>query len=245
MNRVLAVVTPRQTGPVDFIDTVRRRHMVRRFDAGRPLDPAVIDGLLDLGLRAPSAGHAQGRHFLVLADADARDRFWSATTAPDTEADTAADTAPDAWLTGLRTAPALVVCWSDRQAYEDRYAEPDKRGTRDQLADGVAATPQPDTLEQRWPVPYWDVDGGMAAMTILLGAVDLGLGACWFGVPTGRVAAVRSTFDVPSRLTPVGVLALGHPAPRASTAASPSLRRGRRPREQTVSYGRYGAPDPS
>ena len=33
-----------------------------------------------------------------------------------------ADTEPDAWLRGLRTAPLLILCLSDKEAYLDRYA---------------------------------------------------------------------------------------------------------------------------
>src|ERR671932_186860 len=77
--------------------------------------------------------------------------------------------APGAWLEGMRTAPALVVCLSDPERYLTRYAEPDKGWT--------------DRDERRWPVPYWDVDTGMAALLMLLTAVDEGLGACFFGVP--------------------------------------------------------------
>jgi hypothetical protein len=63
----------------------------------------------------------------------------------------------------MRTAPALVLCLSDPERYLDRYAEPDKGWT--------------DRDPGRWPVPYWDVDTGMAALLMLLGAVDAGLAA--------------------------------------------------------------------
>ena len=66
---------------------------------------------------------------------------------------------------------------SNKSAYLDRYAEPDKGWT--------------DRDECRWPVPYWDVDAGMAALLMLLTAVDEGLGACFFGIPPERIAAFR------------------------------------------------------
>ena len=98
----------------------------------------------------------------------------------------------------MQTAPVLVVCFSDRAAYLDRYAEPDKGWT--------------DRDEARWPVPYWHVDTGMAAMILLLGAVEAGLGACFFGVPPTRLPAFADAFAVPAGLTPVGVVSLGYPA---------------------------------
>jgi nitroreductase len=124
----------------------------------------------------------------------------------------------------MSTAPVLVLCLSDKEAYLDRYAEPDKGWT--------------DRDEARWPVPYWDVDTGMAALLILLAAQDLGLGACFFGVPGERWDALRAAFGVPARLRPIGVVSLGYPAP---DRRSPSLRRGRRPLSEVVHAGRYGS----
>lgn len=207
-----------QNAGVEFTDVVRRRRMVRRYDPDRPIEPGVVDELLRLAVRAPSAGFSQGWRFLVLTDAADRDRFW-ATTTP-------ADQPSDPWLADMRTAPVLVIALSDKDAYLDRYAEPDKGWT--------------DRDEARWPVPYWDVDTGMAALLVLLGAVDLGLAACFFGVPPEFTEATRVAFAIPSRLRLVGVISLGHPAP---DRRSPSLRRGWRDIADVVSHGRFGRPD--
>ena len=75
-------------------DAIRRRRMVRAYDSDRPVPRDEVNGLLDLAVRAPSAGFTQGWRFLVLDTAVARDAFWSATTVP--------GDAPDAWLAGLR-----------------------------------------------------------------------------------------------------------------------------------------------
>jgi nitroreductase len=199
---------------MELTDAVRKRRMRRTYDPDRPISRTSVSELLELAARAPSAGHTQGWHFLVLDDITSRERFWSATT------DGGED---DGWLRRLRTAPVLIVCWSDKSAYLDRYAEPDKGWS--------------DRAEDRWPVPYWDVDTGMAALLVLLGATDRGLGSCLFGVPGERWAALRAAFGVPDRLRPVGVVSLGHPAP---DRRSPSLKRGRRPVSDVVSYGSYG-----
>jgi nitroreductase len=94
----------------------------------------------------------------------------------------------------------------------------------------------------RWPVPYWDVDTGMAAMAMLLTAVDEGLGACFFGVPPDRHAAVREAFGIPADRRIVGVVSTGQAAP---DRRSPSLRRGRRPFGEVVHLGRFGVPYPA
>lgn len=197
---------------MELTAAVRTRRMVRSYDPGRPIPRESLDGMLSLAARAPSAGHTQGTQFLVLDDITSRSAFWNATS----------DDEPDAWLSRMQSAPVLIVVFSDKDAYLDRYAESDKGWT--------------DRDESRWPVPYWDIDAGMAAMILLLAAVDAGLGACFFGVPPERWAALREAFAVPTRLRPVGVIGLGHPAP---DLRSPSLRRGRRPQTDVVRYGTF------
>jgi nitroreductase len=199
---------------MEFAEVVRSRRMVRDYDPGRPVPADVVDRLLDHAVRAPSAGFTQGWAFLVLESPADRDLFWTATSpAPD---------ADSAWLTGMRRAPLIIVPMSNRSAYLDRYAEPDKGWT--------------DRDEARWPVPYWDVDTGFAALLMLLTAVDEGLGACFFGIPPQRIAPFRDAYGVPGRFTPIGALTVGY---RAPDRRSPSLRRGRRGVDQVVHRGRW------
>lgn len=198
---------------------VRRRRMVRSYDPDRPVPDEVVTRALEHATRAPSAGFSQGWDFVVLSTPEERDRFWAAATEP------AARARMDPWLRGVSSAPCLVVCLSDQQAYLDRYAEPDKGRT--------------DRDETRWPVPYWDVDTGMAALLMLLTAVDEGLGGLFFGVPAERVETALAALGAPPGRRVVGVVALGYPA---ADRRSPSLRRGRRPVSQVAHRGRFGTP---
>jgi nitroreductase len=199
---------------VEFADVVRRRHMVRDYDPDRPVPADVTDRLLEHAIRAPSAGFSQGWAFLVLESPGERERFWTATTS-------GAD--PDPWLTRMRRAPLLIVPMSHKAAYLDRYAEPDKGWT--------------DRDEARWPVPYWDIDTGMAALLMLLTAVDEGLGACFFGIPPEHLAAFRAAFGVPDPYTPIGCLTVGYPG--SDDRRSPSLKRGRRGVDAVVHRGHW------
>jgi nitroreductase len=199
---------------VEFAEVVRRRRMVRDYDPDRPVPPEVRERLLEHAIRAPSAGFSQGWAFLVLESPQERELFWSAT---------ARDGVPDRWLTRMRRAPLLVVPLSHKAAYLDRYAEPDKGWS--------------DRDESRWPVPYWDVDTGMAALLMLLTAVDEGLGACFFGIPPDRVGPFREAFGVPGEYRPVGCVSVGYPG--GADVRSPSLRRGRRGVEEVVHRGRW------
>jgi nitroreductase len=199
---------------MEFADVVRARRMVRTYQPDRPVPPAVLRRALEHALRAPSAGFSQGWDFLVLTGAADRELFWKLSTDPATP--------PDRWLAGMRTAPALVLCLADPDRYRRRYDEPDKR-----------------PAEQSWPVPYWDVDTGMAALLILLTAVDEGLGGCFFGLPARCWPAVLERFGVPPDRRVAGVVSLGYPAP---DRRSPSLRRGRRPLSEVVHAGRFSQP---
>ena len=201
---------------MELSEAIRRRRMVRNYDPSRPVDPALVDKLLGYAVHAPSAGFSQGWEFLVLSDPADRDRFWEATTPP--------GTGQTSWLEGMRRAPVIVVPHSHRDAYLDRYAEPDKGWT--------------DRDEARWPVPYWHIDTGMASLLVLLGAVDEGLGACFFGIPPAQDAAFRAAFGVPAAYTPIGAITIGY---RAADTRSPSLKRGRRPAETVTHRGRWGA----
>ncbi len=197
---------------MELREAILRRRMVRAFE-DRPVDPVVVDRMLEHALHAPSAGFSQGWAFLVLTEADDRARFWDAVF-PDRGASFA--------YGGLFNAGCLIVPLSHKQSYLDRYAEPDK---------GWA-----DRDEARWPVPYWHLDTAMASMLILLTAVDEGLGALFFGIFGEHVDAFRSTFGVPAAFSPIGAIAVGH---RAPDRPSPSLRRGRRSLDEVVHRGRW------
>src|SRR5438874_1806135 len=146
--------------------------MVRNYD-DRPLPAGALDRMLANALHAPSAGCSQGWAFLVLEGRSEAERFWAATF-PSAEARSSFA------YPGLFRAPAIVVALSHKQAYLDRYAEPDKGWT--------------DRDESRWPVPYWDVDTGFAALLVLLTAVDVVLGALFFGIFPDQLDAFRAAF---------------------------------------------------
>jgi nitroreductase len=203
--------------PMEFRDVVRRRRMIRRYSSA-PVDPAAVDRMLEHAQRAPNAGFSQGWAFLVLDTPTDVDLFWWATGARST----GAHARPNAWLEGMRTAPVVIVPLASKDAYLDRYAEPDKGWT--------------DRSEDRWPVPYWYVDAGMASLLILQTAVDEGLGACFFGVPGEYVDDLRSAFSIPADHTPVGAITVGH---RVEDTGSKGSAARRERRTNVVHRGRW------
>ncbi len=195
--------------------------MVRRFDPERGVPLEVVRDLVVLATRAPSAGFSQGWDFVALVADEARRTFWEA----------AADSQPGpgdtTWLRGVSAAPVLLVCLADPTAYVERYAAPDKGWT--------------DRSLDHWPVAYWDTDVAMAALLVLLGAVDIGLGALFFGVPAGCHDAVKDALGIPPDRRIVGVIALGHEAERVSGSAA--VRR-RRALDEVLHLDRFGVPAP-
>lgn len=201
---------------MELQEALRARRMTRDFRPD-PIEGGLIEELLDLARRAPSAGNTHAMSWLVLDDPAAVAAYWDTTLAPAKR-----DSFP--WP-GLLRAPVLVLPTVEAARYVDRYAEADKAATG--LGAGV----------DRWAVPYWYVDGGMAVMALLLAATDAGLGALFFGL-FEHEAAVRARFGIPEGAQPLGTVALGWPA--ASQRPSSSARRGRPPLADLVHRGRWG-----
>jgi nitroreductase len=200
---------------VEFQDVVRHRRMVRSYDADRPVPPDVIDRIARNALRAPSAGFSQGWGFLVLDNQADIARFRDAVRPKED---------PQGWFAANVKAPLLIVPHSNKDAYLDRYAKPDKGFT--------------DRSDAWWPAPYWDIDTGMASLLMLLTAVDAGLGACFFGIPVPRIPAYREAFGVPPEFSPIGAISIGY-----SSEPPRDLRARRKPLAETVHRGRWGAGD--
>lgn len=201
----------------EFAEVVRSRRMTRAFDT-RAVEPGVLEELVDLASRAPSAGKTQGWHLVVL-EGDDTARFWECTL-PAVKRDSFR------WQ-HLLTAPVIALPIADSKAYVDRYAEPDKARTG--LGAGASA----------WPVPYWTIDASMAVMTLLLAAEDAGLGALFFGVFRGE-RELRHELGIPNGLELLGAIALGHPLGESDDPASGpgrSAARSRRPARQIIHRG--------
>ncbi len=181
----------------EFAEVVRRRRMTRAFDA-RPVPRALLDELVDLGSRAPSAGKTQGWHLVVLEGAETS-RFWDITLPPMRRG-------AFRWKR-LLDAPVIALPLADPRAYVERYSEPDKR------ASGLGAG------TEAWPAPYWTVDTSMSVMTMLLAAEDVGLGALFFGVFRGE-RELRRALGIPPVMQLLGAVALGYPAPAPAPATA-------------------------
>jgi nitroreductase len=191
---------------MEFQEVVRLRRMVRTF-TGEPVPSASLDRILGNAVRGPSAGFSQGQAFLVLSEAADREKFWTVAGA--------------AVASSAQTAPLVIVPMSCKRVYLDRYAQPDKGWT--------------DRDEARWPVPFWHIDTGMAALLMLQTSVDEGLGAVYFGIAPEAVQPFKDAFGVPDDQEPIGAIAIGYDAETEKR----DLRSRRRGLDDLVHHGRW------
>ena len=175
---------------MEFRELVKKRRMVRQFEP-RQVPREVLLNVLEVARHAPSAGFSQGIDFVVLDQPDEVAWFFKVTEHPDFPYE------PHE----LEGTPCFVLAISNKPAYLERYSRPDKERFGLQQAEA-------------WPVPYWDVDTGMAVMLILLAAIEEGLGAVFFGLFWGEKELLK-TLGVPDGCRPIGVIALGYPHEKA------------------------------
>jgi nitroreductase len=184
--------------------------MTREFTT-EPIDPALIDELLDTARRAPSAGFSQGIHFVVLSG-ERCDLFWRLTGGDEYYAER---------RPALMNAPIIVLPFAAACEYTARYSEPDK------IAFGLDKA-------ETWPVPFWITDVSMACMNLLLLVEERGLGALYFGISAGA-ADLFAELGVPDSALCTGVIAIGHREPAEEPSGS-SRSRPRRPLPDMVHH---------
>jgi FMN reductase [NAD(P)H] len=119
-------------------------------------------------------------------------------------------------------APVLIVVCVREDDYHDRYREPDK------LVGGV---------EIEWPIPFWYLDAGAAAMLILLAAIDEGYASGLFGVFVEAIPAFREELGLPADVEIACCITVGTPAgDDEASALSSRLTQRRRAQAEVVRW---------
>jgi FMN reductase [NAD(P)H] len=198
---------------VDFKEILKRRRMVRAY-APTPIPREILERVVGTIRRAPSGGFSQGQRFVVVTDPETRKAIADATGE-----DFYVNQGFEPWISG---AAALVVVCTREEDYHDRYRQPDK------LLEGE---------EIEWPVPYWYVDAGKAAMLVLLAAIDEGLAAGVFGIDGDGQQRARELLALPDDVALVEVITLGYPGD--DTASDRLSSRGTRPRKPLAELVRW------
>ncbi len=203
--------------PVELREILKRRRMVRAYGP-EPVQLEQLERIVATIRHAPSGGFSQGQRFVVVTDPELKRAI----------ADVAGeefyvDEGFEPWISG---AAALVVVCTREEDYHERYRQPDKIDAEGNEID--------------WPVPYWYVDAGKAAMLVLLAAIDEGLAAGVFGVPAESMERFRDLLGLPPDVAVVEVITVGHVGQDTiSDQRSSRATRPRKPLTELVRWERW------
>ena len=172
-----------------FRDLVLWRRDVRRFRRD-PVDPALIDSLLELASHAPSVGHCQPWRFVLVESAERRETVKSSFARANAKALENYEGEQRAQyarlkLEGLDAAPVHLAVFADEAT---------------QVGSGLGRRTMPETL-------HYSVVG--AIQTLWLAARAEGLGMGWISILEPEI--VRDVLDVPASWTLVAYLCIGRP----------------------------------
>ncbi len=185
--------------------------MVRNFQ-GKRIPVETIDKILNLALRAPSAGYTQGWAYVVVTDQKIRRKIG--------ELQGESDFYAKRKHKFISEAPVLIVACISEQLYHDRYREPDKLKN--------------DGQEIEWTIPFWYFDIGGACTIIFLATVNEGLAAAFTGI--FRQQQMKELLGIPNHFLPIGIVSIGHPK---KDVKSSSHRRGPRSSKDVIHYDRW------
>lgn len=200
--------------PQTLLAWLNSRVSVRQFKP-EPLSRPLLDRILEMAARAPSAHNCQPWRFLALESVEARQRLIDA-MAPDYLAAlkrAGLDKAEIEVKTGKRAkrilgaAVGVLLCYvaEEMESYPD---DPHRQQGEDLM--GVQSV-------------------ALAGGQLLLAAHSQGLGGVWVGAPLFTQQAIRQEFELPQSWQPQGLLLLGYPA------ESPASRQ-RRPLQEVARY---------
>lgn len=181
------------------------RRSIRRYEP-TPVPDDLIQHILTAATWAPSAHNRQPWRFVVMTDANVKERLALAMGSRLRE-DLTADHVPqeviekDAGRSYQRitAAPVLIlICLS----MVDMDSYPDQKRARNEWLMAVQST-------------------AMAGQNLLLAAHQAGLGACWLCAPLFCPDVVTATLDLPEDWEPQGLVTMGYAAERKEKSRRP------------------------
>jgi coenzyme F420-0:L-glutamate ligase/coenzyme F420-1:gamma-L-glutamate ligase len=184
------------TGAKVFEALVKGRRSVRRYQ-DRPIEPGIVEGLLEAGVWAPSAHNRQPWRFAVLTANDDKQTLASrmgtllrAARLADGDDSEAVEADVQRSHARITAAPLVIVAFLTMENM-DTYPDPARSNAEHLMAvQGVA----------------------MAVNNILLAAQARGLGACWMCAPLFCSEAVVAAVGAPPHWQAQALLTIGYPA---------------------------------
>ena len=178
-----------------ILPAISRRRSIRHFEA-RPVEPELIDAMLEAARLAPSAANLQNARILPVTD----------------EADRVVLGRAAYSFGAVPEAPLVMVLMADTSrdaVFLEQMAEMAKQPNPPidfaKLRSG-AGKPFSFKLGPEWGL----VNAGLAGQSLMLQAVEMGLGTCW--VHHFEHDEVREHFKIPDHFILMSLMAIGYPA---------------------------------
>lgn len=158
------------------------RHMCRNY-RDQSVPRALLLRVLEAARKSPSAGHSQGFRLAVVTNTERR-----AEIAELFGESHYRERGFEPWLS---VAPVHLIAATSWEAYEERYAMPDKQ-----------------TKPKEWKIPYPILDAGKSLMALYLAAQEVGLSCGFLGSHAGP--DLVKIMQLPEDWKFVGLLTLGY-----------------------------------
>ncbi len=184
----------------DLFGTAKERRSIRKYQQ-KPVPKELILKVLEAAGWAPSAHNAQPYRFILLQDAkvkrelaEAMAKAWAADFVKDGQ--TIGEDRRRERIERFANAPCLLLaCTTDVEGLPN-YPDERRRGcVRDLAVQSL----------------------GAAIENLMLAAVGLGLGGCWYAAPCFCKETVRQTLKIPDSVEPQAFIVLGYAAERPKT----------------------------
>lgn len=171
------------------VRAVLRRQRAHRSFTDEPVPEEVIDDILELATRAPSAQNTQPWQFVIVQDPDRRAEIW--------------ELASRLWEMGAK------------DATDGKVTDTMKSDVEQGVTGGFAGAPVSIVVcadTERWPANLMDSSIWPAIQNIMTAATAHGLGSALTTIGTILVDDLRSILQLPETLEPKAVIPIGHPA---------------------------------
>ena len=204
-----------------FIDIIRKRRSVRRFEKGRSISREVLERIAEAGRWAPSGANVQPWDFIVVEDPDMRDQVVEVFLRQADRLKKYAKGFPSVYKSYLNNTVAIFIVLGDRR-WNINFPH------------GVTPETEADYQQNNENIFYCSI--GAAIQNIQLAVTANGLTSAWLsgGGEQQTNDELSELLGYPPFLRAYGTIPIGFPAKDVSS-------RYRRPLQQVVHWNRYEA----
>ncbi len=204
-----------------FINVIRKRRSVRRFEKGRSISRTVLERIAEAGRWAPSGANVQPWDFIVVEDPEMRDRVVEVFLRQADRLKQYAKGFPSVYKSYLNNTVAIFIVLGDRR-WNINFPQ------------GSTPESEADYQQNNENIFYCSI--GAAIQNIQLAVTANGLTSAWLsgGGEQQTNDELSELLGYPPFLRAYGTIPIGFPAKDVSS-------RYRRPLQQVVHWNRYDA----